>query len=729
MGQHGMPPGFRFSPTDEELVMHYLKNRACGKDFHQGVIAEINIYKHEPWDLPEKAALPSHDPVWYFFNAQDKRQPHTARVNRITSKGYWKATGKDRKICCGPHTVGIKKTLIYYEGRAPSGKRTDWIMHEYKLDDEFEKRSKVVCATALCRIRKKGGPGPRNGEQFGAPILHENEWGEDVEDDVDEKPPVPSKNRYEPSACSIPDQCKGPNVQVEKVLQGQSTEDCGSNDVSHAEGLDITEEELCAFLESFLPNDTEVTSLGPEMVSSVPGLDKTYIDNHHVDCDTNADLYALQDIQSLFDLDGKHMDDILHPTYGEEQILGELLHLADGGHGDCSTMILSPPHVHNGGILYGDDVGPSGVTSGFIELDDMNFPLDGFVMRSPLQGSDDNVHDEEQQPFALFDGVETFSWASDLLHTQGSATRRARLQITPPSVNRRHVDSSQQIEAVHNSHPEVQRQEVSSDTILQIVSGTFEDGQKFNSTSGSCSNMDEIANVVKSSPESFMFKQTSFYTVAKCAEMLPHTVCTATTESQDEECPALKKVTSSTALIDQSKVQRATLEDCILPVNALSSEPLCLPNTSSSTQDAGPDPTNGSMSKHVNSRTCVGKAGGDCEALFDPPVIRGAKAKDSNTVSAQGNSVIGQLVSKAKSLTLGSRMVQLDSTLTTTFNDKVFSLGKPVAQLLPSNVNPYHSLRRGAMASLSRLVLAVLLLVFLFCGIHMLTKYVLSRAV
>jgi hypothetical protein len=47
-----LPPGFRFHPTDEELVLHYLCRKAEAQVFAIPVIAEIDLYKFDPWDLP-----------------------------------------------------------------------------------------------------------------------------------------------------------------------------------------------------------------------------------------------------------------------------------------------------------------------------------------------------------------------------------------------------------------------------------------------------------------------------------------------------------------------------------------------------------------------------------------------------------------------------------------------------------------------------------------------------
>ncbi|RVW69289.1 NAC domain-containing protein 17 [Vitis vinifera] len=117
------------------------------------------------------------------FSPRDRKYPNGARSNRATRHGYWKATGKDRTISCNIRSVGVKKTLVFYKGRAPSKERTDWVMHEYTMDEEELKRCpNVQDYYALYKVFKKSGPGPKNGEQYGAPFKEE-EWAD--EDDLD----------------------------------------------------------------------------------------------------------------------------------------------------------------------------------------------------------------------------------------------------------------------------------------------------------------------------------------------------------------------------------------------------------------------------------------------------------------------------------------------------------------------------------------------------------------
>ncbi|GKV21661.1 hypothetical protein SLEP1_g31618 [Rubroshorea leprosula] len=179
MGKMSLPPGFRFYPTDVELIKYYLKRKVMGKKICFESIAELDIYKHAPWDLPDKSCLRTGDLKWYFFCPVEKKYRRGARSNRATESGYWKTTGKDRPVLYYQEVAGMIKTLVFHTGKAPKGERTDWVMHEYKLEDKDLAEKGVAQDTyVLCVIFKKDGPGPRNGAQYGAPF-REEDWIDD----------------------------------------------------------------------------------------------------------------------------------------------------------------------------------------------------------------------------------------------------------------------------------------------------------------------------------------------------------------------------------------------------------------------------------------------------------------------------------------------------------------------------------------------------------------------
>ncbi|KAF8086152.1 hypothetical protein N665_0633s0004 [Sinapis alba] len=132
-----MPPGFRFHPTDEELITYYLLKKVLDSNFSCAAISQVDLNKSEPWELPEKAKLGEKE--WYFFTLRDRKYPTGLRTNRATEAGYWKATGKDREIKSSKtkSLLGMKKTLVFYKGRAPKGEKSCWVMHEYRLDGKF----------------------------------------------------------------------------------------------------------------------------------------------------------------------------------------------------------------------------------------------------------------------------------------------------------------------------------------------------------------------------------------------------------------------------------------------------------------------------------------------------------------------------------------------------------------------------------------------------------------
>jgi len=51
-GELELPPGFRFHPTDDELVNHYLCRKCAAQSIAAAIIKEIDLYKFDPWQLP-----------------------------------------------------------------------------------------------------------------------------------------------------------------------------------------------------------------------------------------------------------------------------------------------------------------------------------------------------------------------------------------------------------------------------------------------------------------------------------------------------------------------------------------------------------------------------------------------------------------------------------------------------------------------------------------------------
>ncbi|KAJ0112932.1 hypothetical protein Patl1_00713 [Pistacia atlantica] len=126
--------GFRFRPTDEEIVTYYLEMKMSGHEFPFPTVKEVDILNYNPWELREHSLLPD-DQVWYFFSAPSKKYANSKRTARTTSEGTgsWKITGRDREVKNrgSGEVIGIKKTLVFYKGRNPDTIRTSWVMNEF----------------------------------------------------------------------------------------------------------------------------------------------------------------------------------------------------------------------------------------------------------------------------------------------------------------------------------------------------------------------------------------------------------------------------------------------------------------------------------------------------------------------------------------------------------------------------------------------------------------------
>ncbi|KAL8521589.1 hypothetical protein ACS0TY_011929 [Phlomoides rotata] len=156
-----LPPGFRFHPTDEELITCYLINKISDANFTARAVGDVDLNKCEPWDLPGKAKMGEKE--WYFFSLRDRKYPTGVRTNRATNTGYWKTTGKDKEIYNSntSELVGMKKTLVFYRGRAPRGEKTNWVMHEYRIHSKSAYRTTKQDEWVVCRVFQKSAAGKK----------------------------------------------------------------------------------------------------------------------------------------------------------------------------------------------------------------------------------------------------------------------------------------------------------------------------------------------------------------------------------------------------------------------------------------------------------------------------------------------------------------------------------------------------------------------------------------
>nr|AOF43424.1 NAC family protein [Populus trichocarpa] len=244
-----VPPGFRFHPTDEELVDYYLRKKVNSRRIDVDVIKDVDLYKIEPWDLQELCRIGTEEQnEWYFFSHKDKKYPTGTRTNRATAAGFWKATGRDKAIYSKQDLIGMRKTLVFYKGRAPNGQKSDWIMHEYRLETD-ENGTPQEEGWVVCRVFKKRLPTMRKVSEHESVCWYDDQVA--FMHDLDS----PKQNSQPDLGYQFPYPCKKeidlqyqiphdhflqlPLLQSPKLLQPAPTISC--NSINAAYGLDINQ--------------------------------------------------------------------------------------------------------------------------------------------------------------------------------------------------------------------------------------------------------------------------------------------------------------------------------------------------------------------------------------------------------------------------------------------------------------------------------------------------------
>ncbi|KAL3631085.1 hypothetical protein CASFOL_024069 [Castilleja foliolosa] len=140
-----MPMGYRFMPNDNKLI-YYLSKKVNNQPLPCDIIPTVDLYQLHPQDLLNNSTLGRNEKELYVFTHLKARNKGVTHAKRTTPDGFWKATSGDNDIKNrGGEVIGIRKVLVYYHGK---GSKTNWIMHEYRLNDH----SKVGDNYVLCKI-------------------------------------------------------------------------------------------------------------------------------------------------------------------------------------------------------------------------------------------------------------------------------------------------------------------------------------------------------------------------------------------------------------------------------------------------------------------------------------------------------------------------------------------------------------------------------------------------
>ncbi|KAG2663895.1 hypothetical protein I3843_16G055600 [Carya illinoinensis] len=130
--------------TVEELFLSFEK-MISGSQFPSNVLPDVNPFLYRPSNLPVG--------FWLFFCSEE-----------INDKlGFWKTKEHACEIFSNSIITGLRTTLEFYEGQAPHGCKTDWLMHKYRiLQREPCEGSEAKEASFLCRVFLGGEQSPNH---------------------------------------------------------------------------------------------------------------------------------------------------------------------------------------------------------------------------------------------------------------------------------------------------------------------------------------------------------------------------------------------------------------------------------------------------------------------------------------------------------------------------------------------------------------------------------------
>ncbi|KAF8118093.1 hypothetical protein N665_0006s0093 [Sinapis alba] len=152
-GSMKLPVGYRFHPTEQELILHYLLPKAFASSLPSSIIPVYDVFFSHPLTFPGD----QEERQRYFFCK--KRQEVSSNEHKIkisSGNGYWKPIMKEREIIACGRTIGVRRTLVFHGTNNSSSNcnKTRWCMTEYSLAG-FASTKAVLGEWAVYKVYKR----------------------------------------------------------------------------------------------------------------------------------------------------------------------------------------------------------------------------------------------------------------------------------------------------------------------------------------------------------------------------------------------------------------------------------------------------------------------------------------------------------------------------------------------------------------------------------------------
>ncbi|XP_073099115.1 NAC transcription factor 32-like [Elaeis guineensis] len=135
-----VPLGFSFRPSDEDLLVTYLKEKLFQRPLPCDIIVEADVYGNHPKDLAWQNIMANREFEWFFFTSTTRKHPgasETSRASRRAGLGRWKATkGVKTVLDSENNAIGSKQSFCYMEQNSKGGEeKTVWLMEEFSIQN------------------------------------------------------------------------------------------------------------------------------------------------------------------------------------------------------------------------------------------------------------------------------------------------------------------------------------------------------------------------------------------------------------------------------------------------------------------------------------------------------------------------------------------------------------------------------------------------------------------